>query len=324
MAGTDTVGDTAAGDPETAVDRDVLVIGGGAAGLSAATFLARYGLDTLVLARGTSAIGQCAHLENYLGFPGGVAPDRFLALGRDQVEVEGGAVREELVERVAPADLADAGVEDGGVAGVDADRGGFRVESDDGEYLVRYVLAATAYDGDMFEPFAERVETEEKYGMVATDGGRTSVEGLYAAGWMTDETVHQAAVAAGHGARAAVSLVRDDLAARYWPAVADHYVDWVVHEGRYGGDGWREDTREWFEKRVLGDRDPDDPLAEAAFEHLCSEFLDRQIDGSERERRDREGQRRLLDRLDDDVIREYAASLSESDIAESARATDDE
>jgi hypothetical protein len=128
---------------------------------------------------------------------------------------------------------------------------------------------------------------------------------------MTTETVHQAIVSAGHGAQAAISLIRDDLAARFWPAVADHYVDWVVNEGRYGGDDWEEHTREWFEDDVLVDG-ADDDLAEAALAHLRSEFRAREIDADERERRNREGQRRLLDQLDDDVIREYADTIGES------------
>ncbi|WP_276270866.1 FAD-dependent oxidoreductase [Haloarcula litorea] len=305
MAGTDTVGETLAARPDSPLDHDVCVVGGGAAGLSAATFLARYGLDTLVLARGNSAIGQCACLENYLGFPGGIAPDRFLALGETQVAHEGGTVREEAVERV---DRVELGERSTGAIGDPPGRGGFRVESDAGEYRVRYVLAATAYDGEMFAPFEDEVETDGEFGTVDSDGGRTPVEGLYAAGWMTTETVHQAVVGAGHGARAAVSLIRDDVAARFWPAVGDHYVDWVVREGRYGGDDWDEHTREWFEDEVLVD-DVDDDLAAAALAHLRSEFRAREIDADERERRDREGQRRLLERLDDDVVREHAATL---------------
>ena len=306
MAGTDTVGPTLADDPDSPVDHDVLVVGGGAAGLSAAVFLARYGLDTLVLARGKSAIGQCAHLENYLGFPAGITPERFLALGRTQVEHEGGTVREELVERVERVGLDD---QQTNTDGETFDDRGFRVESDSGTYRVRYVLAATAYDGEMFEPFADELETDDEHGMVDSDDGRTPIDGLYAAGWMTTETVHQAVVSAGHGAQAAISLIRDDLAARYWPAVAEHYVDWVVNEARYGGDDWDEHTREWFEDDVLMD-DVDDELAEAALDHLKSEFRAREIDADERERRDREGQRRLLDQLDDDVIREYADTIA--------------
>jgi hypothetical protein len=272
-------------------------------------FLARYGFDTLVLARGNSAIGQCAHLENYLGFPAGITPERFLALGRTQVEHEEGTVREELVERVERVGLDDQQTDTDGET---PDDGGFSVESDGGTYRVRYVLAATAYDGDMFESFVDELETDDAYGMVDSDDGRTPVGGLYAAGWMTTETAHQAIVSAGHGAQAAISLIRDDLAARYWPAVADHYVDWVVHEGRYGGDDWDERTREWFEDDVLVD-DVDDELAEAALAYLRSEFRAREIDADERERRDREGQRRLLDQLDNDVIREYTETITTAD-----------
>ncbi|MFC7136746.1 NAD(P)-binding protein [Halobaculum litoreum] len=110
----------------------MLVVGGGVAGLSAATFLSRYGLDTLVLARGKSAIGQCAHLENYLGFPAGISPERFLALGREQATYEGATVREELVECVATVDLAEHGVDAGGPSDLPASRGGFAVDSDEG------------------------------------------------------------------------------------------------------------------------------------------------------------------------------------------------
>ncbi|WP_143420522.1 FAD-binding protein [Halorubrum sp. Ib24] len=310
MARTDTIGPTGADSPDSTLDHDVLVVGGGAAGLSAATFLARYGLNTLVLARGKSAIQQCAVLENFLGFPVGITPDRFLELGRTQVEYEGGTVREEPVERVERVDIEEPPTDAGGEP---LDSNGFEIESDDGDYRVRYVLAATAYDGEMFEPFIEEIETDEAFGMVDSENGRTPVDGLYAAGWMTTETVHQAIVSAGHGAHAALSLIRDDIAARYWPAVADHYVDWVVHDGRYAGDeAWDDHTREWFENEILVD-DVDSGLADAALEHLKSEFLDRQIGTDERARRDRDGQRALLETMDDDVVSEYAASLDTTD-----------
>ena len=310
MARTDTVGPTGANSSDSTLDHDVLVVGGGAAGLSAATFLARYGLDTLVLARGKSAIQQCAVLENFPGFPIGITPERFLALGRTQVEYEGGTVREETVERVERVDIEQPPTDGGGEP---VDSGGFEVKSDDGVYRVRYVLASTAYDGEMFEPFIDEIETDDAFGMVDSENGRTPVDGLYAAGWLTTETVHQAIVSAGHGAQTATSLIRDDIAARFWPAVADHYVDWVVHDGRYAGDEeWDEHTREWFEHEILVDGvEPD--LAESALEHLKTEFLDRQIDADERTRRDREGQWALLETMDDDVVSEYADTLTTAD-----------
>ena len=65
---------TSAGDPDSPVDHDVVVAGGGASGLATAVFTARYGLDTAVFDGGKAAITQCAHVENYLGFPGGLTP----------------------------------------------------------------------------------------------------------------------------------------------------------------------------------------------------------------------------------------------------------
>lgn len=287
--------DTPAADPRTAVDRDVVVVGGGAAGLSAAVFLARFGFETAVFARGASAIEQCAHLENYLGFPGGVSPERFLALGRDHAETEGATVREELVERVEPVD-----------DGTTHER--FRVETAGGsEVTTTRVVAATAYDGDPFEPLD--VESTDPDPFVGTDDGRTPTAGFYACGWMTAETAHQAIINAGHGARTALSVIRDDLRDRYWDAVADRYVDWVVDEDRYGGDGWAEGVDEWFDREMLPAEGVDEATVADARADLKAEFLGRRLDEAERQRRDRRGQRCLLERLDDDVVREYATEL---------------
>jgi len=53
------------------VDKDLIIIGGGAAGLSAAQYAARANLDVLVIEE-MAAGGQCliiGDLENYPGFP---------------------------------------------------------------------------------------------------------------------------------------------------------------------------------------------------------------------------------------------------------------
>ncbi len=64
---------------------DVLVIGGGPAGLSAAIYLARYDRSVLLFDAndGRSSWHQINH--NYLGFPGGVAARELRALGRRQL-----------------------------------------------------------------------------------------------------------------------------------------------------------------------------------------------------------------------------------------------
>jgi len=59
-------------EPTRNYDQDVLTVGGGPAGCSAGVFCAREGLDTVIFDRGSSSIQQCAFVENYLGFPGGI------------------------------------------------------------------------------------------------------------------------------------------------------------------------------------------------------------------------------------------------------------
>jgi hypothetical protein len=232
-------------------------------------------------------------LENYLGFPGGVSPERFLALGRSQAEYEGATVETDMVELVRPHEC------------------GFEVETQDGTELVtRYLLVASAYDGDYLEPLEDGVETDDGHGFITTHGGRTSADGLYAAGWLTQETVHQAVVNAGDGARAAVALARDDLTERYWPAVGERYVDWVVDADRYGDADWDEHVDDWFDREIApGAPDLDDDALRDARADMKAAFLDRGIDDDERQRREERGQRLLLEQLDDDVVRDYARSL---------------
>jgi thioredoxin reductase len=324
--------ETPATDPDSPVDYDVAVVGGGAAGLSAAVFTARYGLETVVFDGGKAAITQCAHVENYLGFPGGVSPDRLLALGRTQASDEGATVVDERVTAVSRHDedtqADDEGatrVDDEKATRVDDDEETTRVDDDehtqfvvattDRETVADRVVVAAAYDGDVLEPLGDALPEPDPF--VPTDAGRTDIDGLYVAGWASDETVHQVGVNVGHGTRVGLTVARDDMSERYWPAVGERYVDWVVHEGRYGGDGWTDHIDEWFEEEMRpADDDLDPATVEQARDDLAAEFLGREIDETERRRRDRAGQRRLLDHLDDEVIREYAAELDATETSE--------
>jgi len=289
--------ETPATDPDSSVDYDVAVVGGGAAGLSAAVFTARYGLETAVFDGGKAAITQCAHVENYLGFPGGIAPERLLALGRAQAEHEGATVVDERVTAISRHE----------------NHTGFVVETTDREVIADRTVVAAAYDGDVLEPFGNALPEPDPF--VSAESGRTDVDGLYAAGWMSDETVHQVGANVGHGTRVGLAVARDDMSERYWPAVGERYVDWVVHEGRYGGDGWDDHIDEWFEREMVPDDEDLDPaLIEHARDDLAAEFLGREIDEEERQHRDRAGQRRLLEQLDDEVICEYAADLDGTEV----------
>lgn len=188
--------------------RDVVVVGGGVAGLTAATFTARHGLNTLVVDAGESILRRNAHLENFPGFPAGLNARRLLDLMSEQAERAGADYVEAEVTRVEDSET------------------GFTVETDTGEhYHAQYVIAATknevgyldAIDGVGFIDRGKAyVDIDER--------GRTGVDGLYAAGRLAEKP-HQAIVCAGHGAEVAVTLLEDDD--------RPFYHDWVAPEGYF-------------------------------------------------------------------------------------------
>ncbi len=105
---------------------DVVVVGGGAAGLSGALALARSRRSVLVVDGGRPRNAPAAHMHNYLSRDG-MAPNDFLAAGRDEVLGYGGHV---VTDEVVSAHR---------VAGV-----GFRIGLAGGRSVVaRRVLVAT-------------------------------------------------------------------------------------------------------------------------------------------------------------------------------------
>jgi thioredoxin reductase len=87
-------------------DYDVLVAGGGAAGLSAALTLARARRSVLVVDAGTPRNAVAAHAHNYLGREG-VSPAGLLAAGRAEVAGYGGEVADGTVVSARPCGAAD-------------------------------------------------------------------------------------------------------------------------------------------------------------------------------------------------------------------------
>ncbi len=247
---------------------EVVVVGGGASGLAAGLFTARYGLDTLVLDRGASAIRRCYNVENFLGLLG-IRPRQFLELARAHAQYEGCEVVDQQV------------------TGVTRSGEEFAVRTDAGRELrAGRVVAATAYDADYLTDLADgEFHDEDDHPVAADEDGRTEVEGLYVAGWLSGGP-HQVLVAAGHGARVAKSLVHDYRCAEedYWEEVAK-YWDWRVEDGTYGDDQWEEHVDEWFDERVPADADLDPERVAAVREAVKEERLAFQISAAEREER---------------------------------------
>ncbi len=190
--------------------RDVCVVGGGVAGLTAAIFTARAGLDTLVCDAGESILRRNAHLENFPGFPRGVNSRGMLDLLGEQAEWNGVARREATVTAVEPTD-----------------RDRLALTLADGTTLrAEFVVCTSWADTDYLEDCegVGLIDRGNKSYVDVDDRGATAVDGLYAAGRIAG-THHQAVVAAGDGAAVGLSVVED--------SEVPFYHDWVVPEGYF-------------------------------------------------------------------------------------------
>jgi thioredoxin reductase len=167
--------------------RDVVVIGGGAAGPSGALVLARARRDVLVVAAGEPRNAPAARMHGFLSRDG-LPPGERLALGRAEVKryIEG--TIEQLV------------IDDDTLRGV---------QMDDGCVVPRDAL----FVPPRFVPNNQLVANlgchVDDDGWVTTDGtGRTSVPGVWAAGNLVDPRA-QVITAAGAGSAAAIALNAD-------------------------------------------------------------------------------------------------------------------
>jgi len=261
---------------------DIAVIGGGPAGCSTAVFTARYGLDTLVLDRGNSSIKQCAFIENYLGFPGGIDVETFYEMSQAHAERVGATVVD---------DMATA---------IERDVEGFRVETQEGEYTADRVVAASTYDvsyleeilGDYFKSDGGETWLDPE---LAGERGETPVDGLWLAG-PTAGVDSQIAVAVGHGARVGLDVVTDyrRVEEGLWEAAADH-TDWVVKQGRYEGDEWLENIADYYAESAP--EGMDDEFVQRKARELAKQQQAQQIDEAEVERRTERAQESLGEHL---------------------------
>jgi thioredoxin reductase len=183
---------------------DVVIVGGGPAGASAAVFAARAGLTTAVTDE-DKGMTRRAMLWNHLGFPDGITGPELVDRGRQHAERFGATWIEGKVSSLAPrGDLV--------VLQVD----GQEIEAQDVLLTLGANPSMAADAGietrDGTEPHINRV--------ITTDAeGRTSMAHVWAAGTAAGVSVHTI-VTAGDGARVAVNVIGARKGARW----VDHDV----------------------------------------------------------------------------------------------------
>ena len=165
-------------------ETDVLIVGGGPAGLSAGLFTQKNGLDAVLFDTDETWMHK-AHLFNYLGI-GSVDGSAFIETARTQVDSFGVERLHEEVDDVAEED------------------GEFVVETEDGAYTAPYLVLATGADRSLAESLGCAFDGD----IVDVDVTmETSVEDAYATGAMVRAEEWQAIISAGDGAAAALNIL---------------------------------------------------------------------------------------------------------------------
>jgi thioredoxin reductase (NADPH) len=164
---------------------DVAIIGDGPGGLSAALFLAKNGLSTVVYGQDKTAM-HWALVKNYLGVAE-ISGTDFQKVARAQVAAFGARIEDELVEAVV------------------AENGAFRVSLAGGKSAsARYVILSEGKAPKLAQQLGVRFEGPAA---VTDKNGQTSVAGVYAVGRLARPGRSQAIISAGDGAVVALDIL---------------------------------------------------------------------------------------------------------------------
>jgi thioredoxin reductase (NADPH) len=178
---------------------EVIVIGDGPGGLSAALFLAKNQIDVVVFGQDKTAMNY-ALIRNYLGIPE-ILGAEFQRIARKQVEDLGAKLRTDRVETLAAA-----------LTG-----GGWTVTLEGGEQLVApYVVLSEGKGPRLAKQLG--LEFDEATGIATDRNARSSLDGVYIVGRSARPGRSQAIISAGDGAAAAI-----DILSR---AKGESFVDW--------------------------------------------------------------------------------------------------
>jgi thioredoxin reductase (NADPH) len=178
---------------------EVIVIGDGPGGLSAALFLAKNQIDVLVFGQDKTAM-NFALVKNYLGIPE-ILGTEFQRVARQQVTELGAKLRGERVEAIAAA------------AGGD----GWTVTLEGGEQLTaRYVVLSEGKGPRLAKQLG--LSFDEATGIATDRNARSSLDGVYIVGRSARPGRSQAIISAGDGAAAAIDILSQ--------AKGESFVDW--------------------------------------------------------------------------------------------------
>jgi thioredoxin reductase len=182
---------------------DIVVIGAGPAGGSAALFAAKSGKKTLVIDNDKS-VTKRAWMENHYGVLEISGPD-LIETGKKQAGKFGA---EFVTATVTNLSKTDAGV---------------KVVTDQGEYEAKHVILATGFAVDLAEAAGLKTKpgTEPRVKTIidVDANGKTNVDGIWAAGTVAGVSVHTI-VTAGDGAKVAINVISELNGERY----VDHDV----------------------------------------------------------------------------------------------------
>jgi thioredoxin reductase (NADPH) len=182
---------------------DVIIVGGGPAGASAALFTARAKKATLLIDN-DKGVTRRALLHNHYGVAEITGPE-LVELGHLRARESGATLVSATARKVS--------------------RSGEKlvVETDDGAFEARAVLLATGNAADLAAASGlvtlPATEPRVKVVVQVDAAGRTSAPGIWAAGTIAGTSVHTI-ITAGDGARVAVNVISELNGARW----VDHDV----------------------------------------------------------------------------------------------------
>lgn len=165
---------------------DVIVIGDGPGGLSAALFLAKNGKEVVVYGQDRTAM-HAALLHNYLGVEAMTGSD-FQVIARRQVEAQGAKIEDDHIEELTEAD------------------GSYAAKTKGGQTVTAKTIVLSEGKGARLAKALGL--TADDSGAIPTDkNGLSAKPGVYVVGRSARPGRSQAIISAGDGAAAAIDIL---------------------------------------------------------------------------------------------------------------------